>query len=214
MSKRAEEIKALHEEVMEAQKSTVSKAIRIGELLAKQKSELKHGQFGKWLKENLGSAFSTATANNYMKVAAEKEKLKFLRVGNLADAYRVLYSSKKPQAVPAPTNKEQEPSEEKADDPPKFKQYSFPCPKDRIEEVDELIRSLQMEREFKATQRHVVVIKALKFTKEHYFRGKADSASRNGDGRVGGAPKGEVPGSAPLRSDEADSGRSRQRFEA
>jgi hypothetical protein len=51
----------------------VKHAVACGELLIKLKSNLKHGEFGKWISDNC--EFSQATANNYMKAAKSPNAL-------------------------------------------------------------------------------------------------------------------------------------------
>src|SRR4051812_37587799 len=103
---RIQEIKQLHNEIVAAVRTTLDKAIRIGELLTDQKAELKHGEWGRWLRENLKiKGFSRATANNYMKLNENRQKLKILNLRNLAGAYRVLYSKTKAKPKPKPKPK-------------------------------------------------------------------------------------------------------------
>jgi hypothetical protein len=60
----AQEIVKLHNEIIDALKMTLRKAIRIGELLTEQKQSLKHGEFAPWIKDNL--PFTDRTAQMYM----------------------------------------------------------------------------------------------------------------------------------------------------
>jgi Protein of unknown function (DUF3102) len=84
------EINRLHAEICQAARTTIDKAIRIGELLAEQKEALKHGEWLPWLKANV--EFSRQTADNYRRVYEKREDIKLLSVGNLTDAYRLLAS--------------------------------------------------------------------------------------------------------------------------
>ena len=86
----ASEINRLHGEICQAARTTIEKAIRIGELLTEQKAGLKHGEWLPWLKANV--EFSRQTADNYRRVYEKREDLKLLNVGNLTDAYRLLAS--------------------------------------------------------------------------------------------------------------------------
>jgi len=81
---RVEEIKKLHKEIESTMKMTVEKAIRIGELLAEQKSEMAHGEFLPWLEENI--EFSERTARNYMRLYRYREKI--TDVSDFGEAYR------------------------------------------------------------------------------------------------------------------------------
>jgi hypothetical protein len=58
-------------------------AIRCGELLAKKKAELMHGEVMPWIQQNCD--FSQATANNYMK-AAKSQQLGISAIRHLYDA--------------------------------------------------------------------------------------------------------------------------------
>ena len=60
------EINKLHKEIVKLANISVEKAIKIGELLYKQKLNLNHGEFGKWIKDNL--IFGTRQAERYMMI--------------------------------------------------------------------------------------------------------------------------------------------------
>lgn len=85
---RVTEIIDLHGKFEDAFKKTLSFGMRIGELLQDQKSELKHGEFGQWIKQNL--PFSQRTAQNYMRLHRRRDELKSETVSHLIDAYRLL----------------------------------------------------------------------------------------------------------------------------
>lgn len=82
------EIVALHGEIITAARTSLDKAIRIGELLTWIKSRLAHGQWLPWLKANI--PFAERTARNYMRCHAERERLKSASVADLGEAYRLL----------------------------------------------------------------------------------------------------------------------------
>lgn len=82
------EIIALHGEIITAARSTLDKAIRIGELLTEQKAQLKHGQWLPWVKGNL--PFSHNTASRYMSVYARRDEISHSGKFELTDAYRLL----------------------------------------------------------------------------------------------------------------------------
>ena len=86
----AEEISRLHAEIVHALRRTVENAIRIGELLTKQKDELKHGEWMEW-GESL--PFHHRTATNYMRLFRERDKLRTEQVSNLGAAYALLKST-------------------------------------------------------------------------------------------------------------------------
>ena len=79
-------INELHNELTGLLNSSLDKAIEIGLLLTEKKAELKHGQFGKWIEENL--VFSDRTARNYIKLFENKDKL--LTAGSITEAYKML----------------------------------------------------------------------------------------------------------------------------
>jgi len=92
------EINTLHSKNVGAAKSTIGRAIRIGQLLTKKKSTLKHGEWMPWLEKNID--FDDRTARRYINCFENKERLKLDSVSNLADAYRLLTEPKR--VLPAP----------------------------------------------------------------------------------------------------------------
>ncbi len=85
---RADEIKLLHGEIEGALRTSVEKAVRIGELLGEQKAELKHGEWLPWVEANL--PFTEDTAQRYMRVFNDRGLLENRNVRYLTDAYRAL----------------------------------------------------------------------------------------------------------------------------
>jgi len=83
---REQEINRLYDEICSELRTTVQKAIRIGELLVAQKRECGHGNWLPWLRANV--KFSKSTAENFMN--AYKRKSKFPTVGNLKELYGYL----------------------------------------------------------------------------------------------------------------------------
>lgn len=81
---RVREIVQLHQEIGEALRTTLPKAIRIGKLLAEQKAELRHGEWLPWLKKNL--PFSERTAQDYLRFYARRGELKSAMVADLPGA--------------------------------------------------------------------------------------------------------------------------------
>lgn len=104
------EINRLHGEICEAARTSIGKAIRIGELLTQTRLTLKHGEWLPWLKENVG--FSRQTADNYRRIYEKREDIKLLNVGNLSEAYRALADS------------QNEPAKESVDDD-EYEQVQF-----------------------------------------------------------------------------------------
>jgi N6-adenosine-specific RNA methylase IME4 len=94
----AQEINRLHSEICSAARTTIEKAIRIGELLTEQKGTLNHGEWLPWLKANI--EFSVATAGNYMGIFQRRDDPKFLNVRNMSDAYKLLYGTQSRKQAP------------------------------------------------------------------------------------------------------------------
>lgn len=82
------EIKLLHAELLTAAKTTLEKAIRIGELLTQERDRLRHGEWLSWVRVNL--PFTDRTARNYLQVFEQRDRLKLESVSDLSDAYRLL----------------------------------------------------------------------------------------------------------------------------
>jgi hypothetical protein len=85
---RAQRIVALHNEVTSHLKMSLQKAIEVGELLTEQKQSLNHGDFTPWIKDNL--PFTEKTAQNYMRLHRERDRLKTETVSDLKSAYKLL----------------------------------------------------------------------------------------------------------------------------
>lgn len=86
------EIRQLHAELQGLARTSLDKAIRIGELLAGVKAGLKHGRWLLWLKENV--EFDPKTAQRYMGLFTRRDEFKNDTVSNLSDAYRLLAEPK------------------------------------------------------------------------------------------------------------------------
>lgn len=84
----AGEINQLHDKLGSLARTSLDTAIEIGELLTRQKSELNHGEWLPWCRENL--RFSQATATKYL--AFYRDRVKLLATSNLGieEAYRLL----------------------------------------------------------------------------------------------------------------------------
>lgn len=95
---RVGEIIVLHGEIGGLLKTSLKKAIRIGELMTEQKASLKHGEFTPWIKANL--PFTDRTARKYMQLYENRELLKTENVSGLTGAYKLL-------EAPKPTFREQ-----------------------------------------------------------------------------------------------------------
>ena len=78
----AHRIKAEHEAGTLAIKRGVEHAIACGQMLIEAKGQLKHGQFGPWLRDHCGIA--ERTARHHMRLARYRETLK-AKTASLAD---------------------------------------------------------------------------------------------------------------------------------
>jgi len=86
----ANKINELHDSLISQLKRTIETAIEIGQLLTEKKAELKHGEFGSWIKDNL--VFTDRTARRYMLIFVNKEKV--LQTGSITEAYKMLGEGK------------------------------------------------------------------------------------------------------------------------
>jgi hypothetical protein len=110
-----QEINRLHDEIWESARTATEKAIRIGELLAKQKALSPHGEWLPWLRKNV--QFSQSTAWRYMQIFERREGGKLFTLNNLTEAYVMLFEPDPSQSeqvtTPEPIN-EPEPTAAKA----------------------------------------------------------------------------------------------------
>jgi hypothetical protein len=83
-----QQINDLHAELVTLAQSSLEKAVRIGELLTKEKVITSHGGWLPWIKSNL--KFSQQTASNYMRLYQHRKKLPTVGNLGLTDAYRLL----------------------------------------------------------------------------------------------------------------------------
>ena len=96
---RIEEIKRLHNEILGFGKLSLENAIRIGQLLTDQKEELEHGEFIRWIKENL--PFTDRAARRYMELWRYRDTLKSENVSDLSSAYQLLVEHKLKEGLPS-----------------------------------------------------------------------------------------------------------------
>jgi hypothetical protein len=68
-----DEINKLHRELSSMARTTLAKAIRIGELLSSVKESIKYGQWGAWLQENV--KFNERSARRYVTAFEHKDEL-------------------------------------------------------------------------------------------------------------------------------------------
>ena len=85
---RITEIVKLHDEIIGYGRKALVRMIRLGELLTAQKAALPHGEWRRWMKQNL--PFSPRAATNYMKIYAQRDRLKSANVADLTTAYKLL----------------------------------------------------------------------------------------------------------------------------
>jgi hypothetical protein len=85
------EILRLQGELFDAARTSLPKAIRIGELLVQIRQALPHGQWKRHLEENF--EFSDQTARNWMRLWERRDDSKIKNILNLTDAYRLLAPS-------------------------------------------------------------------------------------------------------------------------
>jgi len=100
------EINRLHDKLTGLARTSLEKAIEIGDLLTRQKAELKHGQWLPWCAENL--EFSKNTVSRYMGVYLNREKLPTVGNLELTEAYRLL---SQPAEVGGDTETDERPTE-------------------------------------------------------------------------------------------------------
>ena len=69
----ANEINQLHNKILNAARTSIEDAIRIGELLTNQKAKVEHGQWLPWVESNL--QFDARQAQRYMRVFEQRGEL-------------------------------------------------------------------------------------------------------------------------------------------
>jgi len=79
-------INSLHEGLKALLQRGIEQALEIGKLLTEKKSELKHGQLGQWIRDNL--IFSERTAQRYMNLFDNRSKIE--GADNISEAYKML----------------------------------------------------------------------------------------------------------------------------
>lgn len=95
------QIRKLHGEIFEAARTSLPKAIRIGELLTGIKDKMEHGQWLPWIQKNL--LFSERTAQNYIRCFDEKDRLKNAMASDLPlSVSGALALLSEPKTEPAP----------------------------------------------------------------------------------------------------------------
>ena len=95
---RAAQINKLHGMIMANARQCLADALEVGRLLKEQKAELGHGEWLPWLKENV--SFNVRTAQRYMNLHENRDRLKNDSVSHLMDAYDKLVKPKKEEEQP------------------------------------------------------------------------------------------------------------------
>ena len=90
----AARINKLHSEIGAALRLSLQHAIEIGGILADAKLQIGHGEFGRWLADNV--EFSDRTARRYMLLFEKRDRLKSDTVSDLKTAYGLLEAHSEP----------------------------------------------------------------------------------------------------------------------
>jgi len=83
----------LHSQIMQRARVSLEDAIKIGELLSDEKRKLEHGEWGKWINENV--PFTASTAAAYMRLYQRKGELEEKGITDLKSAYKFMTPAKK-----------------------------------------------------------------------------------------------------------------------
>jgi hypothetical protein len=94
----AQEINKLDQRIGTLARTSLELAIQIGMLLAQQKKSVPHGQWLKWVTQNL--TFGVRRVERYLMVHEHRDQLKIANVSNLTEAYALL-------ATPKPMDREE-----------------------------------------------------------------------------------------------------------
>ncbi len=156
------EIERLHGEIQASLRHSLDNAVRIGELLTRQKAALDHGDWGDWLDANIvGEKFSRSNASHYMKLYKEREQLKILNVRNIGSALRMVYGKTKKQK--SRRNGKKKSAEPYPTDVPQFR----PRQKKEFKELFEFLAEKAF-KVFHSESLEVTVLKSLRFAKKNW----------------------------------------------
>lgn len=97
----ATEINQLHQSIMQDLTNAVQSAILIGEKLLIQKKVVGHGNWGKWMKDNID--FSDSTAKRYIRLFENKQLVNRSRMTDLNSALKVISDSSREEKDVTPT---------------------------------------------------------------------------------------------------------------
>ncbi|TGM22021.1 DUF3102 domain-containing protein [Leptospira meyeri] len=87
------EINLLHQSIAQDLSNAVQSAILIGEKLQSQKKVVGHGNWEKWMKENL--EFSESTAKRYIRLSENKDQINRSSMTDLNSALKLISESKR-----------------------------------------------------------------------------------------------------------------------
>jgi len=87
-----EEMRTLYLDIKSAMETAYQKALRLGEMLSNVKGILPHGEFGKWIEENMN--FKKSMAYKYMTLFERKEELKNDTIESIGQAFKLLNESR------------------------------------------------------------------------------------------------------------------------
>ena len=170
-------IATLHAEVVSAVRSSLEKAIEIGELLEAEKANVAHGEWSKWIEENV--PFDIRTAQRYMKANANRDRIKYDSVSLLTEAYRAIEKPKTKnraeelqRRLDDVKKRQQEAFLEEMQTMKELGQYSLDC--DKLEVLHERNDKLQSEGDKLIEQRgHMDLLDWLDAIEEHSKRWNA-----------------------------------------
>lgn len=174
------EIVRLHGEIVDSLRLSLDKAIRIGELLTEQKERLGHGRFGAWCAK---LPFGQRTAQNYMRLFDQRDRLKSETVSHLTRAYRLLGRKDRDQPEtdapqenpdappvdsPPDSDRKQKSANRKkgpADDPADTVPVEYKLTRAESKEWGSLLRFL-LEKVFHTADDKATILEALRFAKK------------------------------------------------
>lgn len=95
---RKNEIIELHNSINIHLTKSLENAIRIGQILVEQKKLLRHGEFHRWISDNL--PFSDRTVRRYISLYEHRDSLKTDSVSDLTSAYKLIAGDGIPEGNP------------------------------------------------------------------------------------------------------------------
>ncbi len=95
-------INTLHQELLGLARTSLEKALELGQLLSEAKASLEHGQWLPWLANNI--RFSERTVQNYLRIYKNRDLLKSEGVADLSEAYAKLLPKEQESVYEAETS--------------------------------------------------------------------------------------------------------------